>query len=77
MGGARVAGNVAGDDLGGRRSSGEVETKAAGHVEARGKVLWAAWAATNVMACSESSQRGCGHDGDVQRRRRVRASSVW
>ena len=39
VGGARVAGNVAGDDLGGHRSSGEVETEAAGHGEARGMVL--------------------------------------
>ena len=34
-----VAGNVAGDDFGGRRSSGEVELDARGHGEARGVVL--------------------------------------
>ena len=32
------AGNDAGDDLGGRRSSGEDEPEATGHVEARGVV---------------------------------------
>ena len=35
---ARVAGNVAGDDLGGRRSSGVVEPDATGHGEACGEV---------------------------------------
>ena len=34
-----VAGNGAGGDLGGRRSSGEVEPEATGHGEARGEVL--------------------------------------
>ena len=38
VGGAGVAGNVTGVDLGGGRSSGELETEAAGHGEARGKV---------------------------------------
>ena len=33
-----VAGNGAGDDLGGRRSSGDDELKAMGHGEARGEV---------------------------------------
>ena len=33
-----VAGNGAGDDLGGRRSSGEDEPEATGHGEARGEV---------------------------------------
>ena len=32
----RVAGNVAGDDFGGRQSSGEDEPEAAGHGRARG-----------------------------------------
>ena len=34
----REAGNDAGDDLGGRRSSGEAELEATGHGEARGVV---------------------------------------
>ena len=34
-----VAGNGAGDDFGGRRSSGAVELEATGHGEARGVVL--------------------------------------
>ena len=34
-----VAGNGAGDDLGGRRSSGDEELEATGHGEARGEVL--------------------------------------
>ena len=36
-----VAGNIAGDDLGGCQSSGEVEPKATGHGEAHGVVRWA------------------------------------
>ena len=38
VGGARVAGNVASDEFGGGRSSGELGTEAAGHGVARGKV---------------------------------------
>ena len=38
VGGARVAGNITGDEFGGGRSSGELGTKAAGHGMARGKV---------------------------------------
>ena len=38
VGGAGVAGNVAGDEFGGGRSSGEVELVARGHGEARGLV---------------------------------------
>ena len=38
VGGAAVAENIAGVDLGGGRSSGELGTEAAGHGEARGKV---------------------------------------
>ena len=34
-----VAGNGVGDDLGGRRSSGDDEPEATGHGEARGEVL--------------------------------------
>ena len=34
-----VAGNIAGDDFGGRRSSAEVELDARGHDEARGVML--------------------------------------
>ena len=72
-----VAGNVAGDDLGGRGSSREVGPDTRGHGEARGEVLRASASTVKTMACSESSQHGCGHDGDVRWRRRVRPSSVW
>ena len=65
MGGATVAGNVAGDDLGGRRSSGEAETESAGHDEARGMVLRAPGSAWKTKACSDSSLRACGHGGDM------------
>ena len=60
-----MAGNVAGDDLGGRRSSGEAETEAAGHGEARGMVLRAPGSAWKTKACSDSSLRACGHGGDM------------
>ena len=39
VGGAGVAGDVDGDDLGGRRRSGEVGVDARGHGEARGVVF--------------------------------------
>ena len=38
VGGAGVAGNVAGDEFGGSRSSGKLELVARGHEEARGLV---------------------------------------
>ena len=60
-----MAGNVAGDDLGGHRSSGEAETEAAGHGEARGMVLRAPGSAWKTKACSDSSLRACGHGGDM------------
>ena len=44
-----VAGNVAGDDLGGCRSSGEVELEAMGHGEACGEVRWAPGDAVSVL----------------------------
>ena len=44
-----VAGNVAGDDLGGRRSSGEDESEATGHGEVRGEVRWAPGDAVSVL----------------------------
>ena len=71
--GAGVARNVAGDDLGGRRSSGEVEPVARGHGEVRGVVLRHPRGEVSAVACSESSQRGCGYDGDVRWRRRASA----
>ena len=71
-----VAGNDAGDDLGGRWSSGEVKPVARGHGEVRGVVLRAPGDAVSAVACSVSSQRGCGHDGDVRWRQWVRPSLV-
>ena len=44
-----VAGNLAGDDLGGRRSSGEVEPEAMEHGEARGVVLRVPAGAVSAM----------------------------
>ena len=46
-----VAGNIAGDDLGGRRSSVEVEHGARGHGEARGVVFWAPPSAVRAVVC--------------------------
>ena len=67
------AGNDTGDDLGGRRSSGEDELVARGHGEGRARVLRAPASAWKTKACSVASQRGCGHDGDVRWRRRASA----
>ena len=74
VGGARVAENIAGDDLGGRRSSGEAETEAAGHGEARGMVLRAPGSAWKTKACSDSSLRACGHGGGMAGRAELSAS---
>ena len=68
------AGNNAGDDLGGRRSSGKDELVARRHGEERAGVLRAPASALKMMTCSVANQRGCGHDGDVRWRRRVRPS---
>ena len=63
-GGARVAGNIAGDDLGGRQSSGEAETEAAGHGEARGEVRWAPGDAVSVLDTVVWPEVGQRHVGD-------------
>ena len=70
--GLGVAGNDAGDEFGGGRSLDKLGLVARRHGEVHGAVLRAAWATANTMACSESRQCGCGHDGDMRRRRRVR-----
>ena len=44
-----VARNVAGDDFGGRRSSGDDEPEATGHGEARGEVLWVPTSAVSAL----------------------------
>ena len=59
-----MAGNVAGDDLGGRRSSGEAETEAAGHGEARGMVLWAPAGAVSALVAMVWPVGGRSHVGD-------------
>ena len=55
VGGPGAAGIVAGDDLGGRRSSGEVEPIARGHCEVREVVLRHLGSAVTAMTCSVSS----------------------
>ena len=67
--GAGVAGNIAGDEFGGGRSSGEVELVARGHGEGRAGVLRAPASAWKTKACSVASQCGYGHDGDMRWRR--------
>ena len=59
------AGNDAGDDLGGRRSSGEDEPEAMGHGEARGVVRQVPGDVVSVVTRSESSLRACGNGGDM------------
>ena len=59
-----VAGNVAGDDLGGRRSSGEVEPEATGHGKARGEVRWAPGDAVSVLDTVVWPVVGRRHVGD-------------
>ena len=44
-----MAENVAGDELCGCRSSGEVEPEATRHGEARGEVLWASASAVSAL----------------------------
>ena len=61
----RVAGNVAGDELCGCRSSGEVKLEATGHGEARGVVLRVPASAVSVLVTvvwqreEEGNPRGC------------------
>ena len=59
-----VAGNVAGDDLGDCRSSGEDEPKATGHGEARGEVRWAPGDAVSVLDTVVWPVVGRRHVGD-------------
>ena len=64
VGGAGVAGNVADDDLGGRRSPGEVKTVAMRHSEARGVVLRVPAGAVSVLDAMLWSVGGRSHVGD-------------
>ena len=64
VGGAGVAGNVAGDDLGGRRSSGEVEPEATGHSEVRGVVLQVPTSAVSALVMVVWPVGGRSHVGD-------------
>ena len=59
-----MAGNVTGDDLGGRRSLGEAETEAAGHGEARGMVLRAPAGAVSALVAMVWPVGGRRHVGD-------------
>ena len=59
-----VAGNGAGDDFGGRRSSGEVELDARGHGEARGVVLRAPAGAVSALDTVVWPVVGRRHVGD-------------
>ena len=59
-----MAENVTGDDLGGRRSSGEVETEATGHDEARGVVLRAPASALSALVIMVWLVGGRSHVGD-------------
>ena len=59
-----MAGNDAGDDLGGRRSSGEDEPEAMGHGEARGEVRWAPGDDASVLDTVVWPVVGRRHVGD-------------
>ena len=59
-----MAGNIAGDDLGGRRSSGEAKTEAAGHGEVRGMVLQAPAGAVSALVAMVWPVGGRRHVGD-------------
>ena len=59
-----VAGNVAGDDLGGRRSSGDEEPEATGHGEARGEVLRVPASAVSALDMVVWPVGGRSHVGD-------------
>ena len=72
VGGARVAGNIAGDDLGGRRSSGEVKPVARGHDEVRGVVLRHPRSAVGLTGRVARPLGGRSYVGDELRRRCVR-----
>ena len=62
--GLGVAGNDAGDELCGCRSSGEVELEATGHGEARGVVLWVPTSAVSVLDKVAWPLAGRSHVGD-------------
>ena len=64
VGGAGVAGNVAGDERCGCRSSGEVEPEAMGHGEACGVVRWAPASAVSVLDTVVWPVGGRSHVGD-------------
>ena len=59
-----VAGNGAGDDLGGRRSSGDEEPEATGHSEARGEVLRVLASAVSALDMVVWPVGGRSHVGD-------------
>ena len=59
-----VAGNIASDDLGGRRSSGELVPEATGHGEARGVAHWAPASAVSVLDTMVWPVGGRSHVGD-------------
>ena len=59
-----VAGNIAGDGLGGPRSSGKVEPEAMGHGEARGVVLRVPASAVSVMDMMVWPEGDRSHVGD-------------
>ena len=61
----RVIGNDADDVFSGCQSSDKLGLVARRHGKVRGAVLRAARAAANAVTRLASSQRGCGHDGDV------------
>ena len=60
----REAGNDAGDDLGGRRSSGEVEHEATGQGEARGVVLRVPTSAVSALVTVVWPVGGRSHVSD-------------
>ena len=63
-GGAGVAGSVTDDDLGSHQSSGEVETEAMGHGEARGAVLRTPASAVSALVTMVWPVGGRSHVGD-------------
>ena len=62
-----VAGNGAGDDLGGRRSLGDDEPEAMGHGEARGEVLRVPASAVGALDMVVWPVGGRSHVGDELR----------
>ena len=65
--GLGVAGNVTGDDLGGRRSSAEVEHGARGHGEAHGVVIRVPASAVSALDMVVWPVGGRSHVGDELR----------